>query len=109
MAGQTSRGSDAVRFATLSTEPCDFDQEPGREYEKFDAGDPCYKRIMPSTGVIYAYVMESGTAGGPYCTLRPNTTYYLNMRWEDPTAARHKISCVGNEILGTCGTSLGMQ
>jgi len=75
-AEQTNRGPSAVRYATISTTPCDFD------YLQYDQNDSCRANISFFTGSVLAQVTTE-TADPGKCKLLPNTTYYLNTRWED--------------------------
>jgi len=103
------RGQSAFRFAALSTSPCDFD------YAKFDANNRCYVDLtIQGGGNIYAQIVPVGVNAAPgYCQLRPNTTYYLSTRWEDPRGAtRGLIAC--KAVPGTatgqyCGTNFDFR
>lgn len=107
--GQPNRGQVAVRFASISQRPCDFD------YQRLDAQDPCVQRLaIAGGGSLNVHVVPPGVSAGPgFCALRPNTTYYLSTRWEDPLgAARGLISCTpqaGSPTGLQCGTSLAIQ
>lgn len=104
-----NRGEVAVRFATLSTRPCDFD------YARLDAGDPCFQRLaIAGGGALFVDVAPDGVSSRPgCCTVRPGTVYYLSLRWEDPApATRGRVSCrptPGSPTFPYCGTSLALQ
>lgn len=106
---QPNRGEVATRFGVLSTRPCDFD------YARLDAQDPCFQRLgIAGGGSLLAHVVPPGVSPGPgHCALRPDTTYYLSTRWEDPLpATRGLISCrpqAGSPTGQHCGTSLAIQ
>ncbi len=90
---QPNRGESAVRFGSISTSPCDF------SYTQFDAGNACYQNLnFQGGGTIIAQIVTGGAAEPGKCALQPNTTYYLNTRWEDvgfPNAGPNRgvISC----------------
>lgn len=104
---QGNRGQSAPRFAVVSTQPCDFD------YAKLDAGNACYRSLdQQGGGALLVRIVSSGDAPG-YCTLQPNTTYYLSTRWENPAPlSRGLISCrpAPGSLTGQyCGTSLAIN
>ncbi len=86
---QPNRGEPASLFATLSRSPCDFDTA------RFDAADPCFRSIPPSSGALNFEIAPANvTTSTGQCHLLPDTTYYLNLRWENPApASRGRISC----------------
>jgi hypothetical protein len=102
-AEHTSQGPPAPRFAVLTTSPCDFN------YARLGV-DPCY-RALGAFDALSAEILPTGTSTTGKCTLRPNTTYYLSMRWEDPSQ-RGYVSCrpgTTSPFGGYCGTVLGIQ
>lgn len=103
-APHTSQGREAVRFAAISTSPCDFD------YAQEAATNPCY-RTLTTFSAMQVEILPTGTSTTGKCTLRPNTTYYLSMRWEDPRAPGY-ISCrpaAGSPYGNYCGTVLNIN
>ena len=103
-APHTSQGPEAARFAALSTSPCDFD------YVQEAAANPCFRQLG-TFDALHAEILPTGSSTTGKCTLRPNTTYYLSMRWENPDAPGY-ISCrpaVGSPYANNCGTVLGIQ
>lgn len=111
---QNNRGETAVRFAALSTQPCDFD------YAKFDQGNACYKNLdQQGGGSVLVQILRDGTVTPTpgNCGLLPNTTYYLSTRWENvgfpgAGAQRGLVSCrpIPGSLTGQyCGTSLAIN
>jgi len=104
-----SQGQSGIRFAALSTNPCDFD------YAKLDANNRCYVGLsIQGGGNIYAQIVPAGVNASPgYCALAPNTTYYLSTRWENPSVpTRGQIAC--KAVPGTstgqyCGTNFDFR
>jgi hypothetical protein len=109
---QGNRGESAIRFAAISTKPCDFD------YAKFDQANACYKNLnSQGGGALLLQIISGGNPDPGTCGLAPNTTYYLSTRWEDVGGvnngpARGLISCkpqTGAITGAYCGTSLAIN
>ena len=107
----TNEGPMSARFVTLSEKKCDFD------YSKTlvsGALNGCYKNMGLGDG-LQAMLTPTGndpTVVFPFCQLKPNTTYYLNIRYEDArtVAGRGIISCpAGADPRNTCGQTLGLN
>lgn len=60
-----------TKFINISTSQCDF------SYTQVNSKSPC----ASSLGVLYSV----GVAGTASCVLQPNTTYYMNVRNENPS------------------------
>jgi hypothetical protein len=112
---QVNRGPSAARFVTLSESKCDFD------YTKTLANSTlngCYK-TMTGDDSLLGKVYPAGSAPAPsadfpYCPLKPDTVYYLNIRYEDASSVgtRGLLSCpVGQGPLGSsqCGAAIGFN
>jgi hypothetical protein len=108
---QVNRGPLAPRFVTLSEKKCDFD------YTKTLADgalNGCY-RTMTGGDSLLGRITETGAdpaAGFPYCPLKPDTVYYLNIRYEDAgtVSNRGRISCpTGVNAHDTCGQTIGIN
>ncbi|MCM2329034.1 MAG: DUF4214 domain-containing protein, partial [Lysobacter sp.] len=108
---QVNRGPLAPRFVTLSEKKCDFD------YTKtyVDGGmNGCYKTMSGGDSML-AQITATGSDPSvrfPYCQLKPNTVYYLNIRYEDAAtpANRGRISCpTGMNAFDTCGQTIGVN
>jgi hypothetical protein len=109
-AQQPNRGTPSIRFAAVSSSPCDFRQDLAQ------LPDPCYRILnIAGGGNIIADIVPDGvSAAAGHCALRPNSTYYLSMRWEDPTtnASKGLVACrtaVGSPTGTYCGTTLGFH
>jgi hypothetical protein len=102
---QYTHGGSAPRFVTLSETKCDFD------YTKtLLAGtlNGCVK-TMSGDDSLLGKVWSSGSVPSPlsdypYCPLKPDTTYYLNIRYENAgtISGRGVISCGGSQ----CGQAI---
>ena len=108
---QVNRGPLAPRFVTLSERKCDFD------YTKTMADgalNGCYKTMSGGDSML-GLITEAGgdpVASFPYCPLKPNTTYYLNIRYEDAATISNRglISCpTGVNAYDTCGQTIGVN
>jgi hypothetical protein len=105
---QVSRGPAAPHFATISETRCDFD------YAKTLASSTlngCYV-TMSSGGSVLAKVWPAASqpapaADFPFCPLKPDTIYYLNIRYEDASSisGRGTLSCPA----GACGAAIGFN
>jgi hypothetical protein len=110
---QSNRGPLAPRFVTLSEKRCDFDYSKTLAAGKLDG---CFKTMTGGDSLL-AKIWAPGsvpapTADFPYCPLKPNTTYYLNIRYEDASKAstRGRISCpAGVNAFNTCGQTIGIN
>ena len=109
MSEQVNRGPSAPRFVTISETRCDFD------YSKTLSGgtaNGCYMNLT-GDGSILGKVWANGipTTGTdfPFCALKPDTKYYLNIRWEDAgsIANRGRISCPAGVL--SCGQAIGFN
>lgn len=111
-ADQPNRGASATAFVTLSETRCDFD------YSKTVAAgtlNGCFKNMGTNDG-LFAKVYPTGSAplpaaDFPFCPLKPDTVYYLNMRFENVTTigGQGMISCpIGQGPNGssTCGLAM---
>lgn len=86
-------GTSAItRFVSISETPGDFD------IAKWRAGDPCY-RSASKTDIQWN--ITSGAVEAGVCKLKPNTTYYINIRNENAADGTRADSCSG-----TCGILL---
>jgi hypothetical protein len=100
-----SRGPPMPHFGTVTEARCDFD------YSKtLLAGtlNGCYVNLAAS-GSILTKIWPTGSAPTaaadfPFCPLKPDTTYYLNIRYEDAStlSSRGKLNCPE----GTCGATV---
>jgi hypothetical protein len=106
---QVSRGPAAPHFTTISESPCDFD------YTKTLAGgslNGCYV-TQSSSGSMLAKIWPAASvpatpaADFPYCPLKPDTVYYLNIRYEDASTVSGKgvLSCPA----AGCGAAIGFN
>lgn len=129
----TANGPTAVPFITLSEKKCDFDYSKLLTQSLSSGGsvvpDPitesknnCFQ-AQAFSGALLARVTETGsgalsgniTTNVPYCQLKPNTYYYLNVRFEqannNPRSAqpsRGIISCPkGLNSKNVCGIVIG--
>ena len=108
---QVNRGPLAPRFVTLSERKCDFD------YTKTMADgalNGCYKTMSGGDSMLGLITGTGGdpAASFPYCPLKPNTTYYLNIRYEDAATISNRglISCpTGVNAYDTCGQTIGVN
>ena len=109
---QPNRGASAAAFVTISETRCDFD------YAKTPASgvlNGCYKN-MGSNDSILGKVYPAGSvpppnADFPYCGLKPDTVYYLNIRFEDVSSVgtRGSLSCpIGQGPFGTSNCGFAM-
>jgi hypothetical protein len=113
-ADQTNRGASAAAFVTISEQKCDFDYSKTLAVAGANANG-CYKN-MGSNDSILGKVYPTGTTAPanayPYCTLKPDTVYYLNMRFEDVTTvnAQGKLSCPigGGPVSGASNCGFAM-
>jgi hypothetical protein len=85
-------GAEAIKFVTISTTPCDF------SLERFQSRDLCYQ-AGNQTGIEIAI---TSTRDPARCTLQPDTTYYLNVRGENP-ATSSATNRAGSCPSGSCG------
>jgi hypothetical protein len=97
---QTNRGPSAPRFVTISESRCDFD------YAKTLASgtqNGCYVTMTGDSQVL-GHVRAAGTSTFPFCQLKPDTIYYVNIRYEDASTVdrRGTLSCPS----GTCGAAI---
>lgn len=98
-------GSTAAAFITLSESKCDFD------YSKTTAAGASNACYMTSgyTGTLFARLYPTSQLPAPtsYCPLKPDTTYYINIRYENASSinTRGTISCPNNQ----CGQIFGLQ
>lgn len=94
---QTNRGASTAAFVTISEQKCDFDYSKTLAVAGANANG-CYKN-MGTNDSLLGKIYPTGTAAPansyPYCTLKPDTVYYLNMRFEDVTnvSSQGLISC----------------
>ncbi len=115
----TANGPAYTRFTSLSEQKCDFD------YNKLyipntpltETVNNCFQSET-YTGALLGMVTATGndivpgniTKNFPKCQLKPNTYYYVNVRWEKAvtSSSRGQISCpVGNNAQNVCGTVIG--
>jgi hypothetical protein len=108
---QSNRGPLAPRFVTLSEKKCDFD------YTRTLADgalDGCFKTMAGGDGLL-AQITADGNSPSvrfPYCQLKPDTVYYLNIRYEDAArpSNRGRISCpAGINAYDTCGQTIAIN
>jgi hypothetical protein len=112
---QYTHGPSYPRFVTVSETKCDFD------YAKtLSAGalNGCFKNMAGDDSLL-GKIWTSGTvpspsADYPFCPLKPDTTYYLNIRYEDARTVNNQglISCpVGQGPQGSsqCGQAILFQ
>ena len=97
---QSTHGGFYARFISISESKCDFD------YSKTLASGTLNGCFVSSGGgiTIQGKIWTSGTIPSPgapptgdypYCPMKPDTVYYVNMRWEDASTVngRGLISC----------------
>ena len=110
---QVSRGPTSPHFVTVSETRCDFDYGKTRlaTPEVFNG---CYVP-MPVGGAVPMRIwpldrLPQPGATYPYCPLKPDTYYYLNIRNEDATSltTRGIISCNPGVFPG-CGLAVGFN
>lgn len=76
--GNISANNGAVesgRFISISESPCDFNATRAVQ------NDVCYTSDAGDLGSTIAYEVSSTPVAGK-CTLKPNTTYYINVRFQ---------------------------
>lgn len=113
---QYTHGPSYPRFVTLSENKCDFD------YTKtLSAGtlNGCFKNMAGDDSLLgkiwTSSSVPSPSGDYPYCPLKPDTTYYLNIRYEDArtsSAPRGQISCPagqGPQGSSQCGQAILFQ
>lgn len=98
---ETTLADFAPSLMSISTSPCDFDAA------KAQAGDLCYRASDLYNAVPYG-IVATGNAAYPRCTLRPNTTYYFNIRFVRATSGAATDSCL-SPARGVCGGVLQFQ
>jgi hypothetical protein len=108
---QTNRGASAAAFVTISEQKCDFDYSKTASAGVYNG---CYK-AMDTNDALQGKVYPTGTAAPanayPYCTLKPDTVYYLNIRYENVSTVttRGQISCpIGLGPLGSSNCGFAM-
>jgi hypothetical protein len=108
-------GANAPRFISISEKRCDFD------YKKLDYATNggitpqtfCYKTDTSAT--IIGMITSTGndpSIGITTCQLKPDTTYYLNVRYEFATGGnRGKQSCPKDAgyYQNSCGAVIGIN
>lgn len=103
----TVRGPFVASFFAVSTRRCDFD------YAQLDAMNGCYRGEYTANSLLFEVRAEGAPpAGFPFCTLRPDTEYYLSIRLERPLVAgdRGRTSCdLSGLPATTCGFVLGVN
>lgn len=111
---QVNRGPSAPRFITVSEKKCDFDYSKVYTGSTTEGKSGCFQAVS-SGGLVPGRLTLTGTDPAwnfPYCQIKPDTTYYLNMRWENAglESQRGVISCpAGENAYNACGTALGYQ
>lgn len=94
---ESTIGSTVFRFLNLSEQKCDF------SYDNYDSHNGCATSGEAGATIYFTF----GQPQFMYCQLKPNTTYYVNIRNENPSLgdARHP-SVRGLDSCGvgqTCG------
>jgi hypothetical protein len=105
---QVSRGPAAPHFVTISETRCDFDYTKTLTNGTLNG---CYM-TMSSSGSVLSKIWPAGSepapaADFPYCPLKPDTNYYMNIRYEDASNlnSRGILNCPG----GACGAAIGFN
>jgi len=96
-AAESQVGQSVDKFLNVSQTRCDF------SYAQINAGSFC--GVSGAAGAIQYRVENTGTPGSNYCSLLPNTTYFLNLRNESASyrSARGQDTCPVNAQGGGCG------
>lgn len=99
----TTLGSEASTFMSVTSTRCDFD------YTKVNTLDACYRSSGGTDNAVPTRLSPPGTpADFQYCELAPDTTYYMNIRWENANGANRGIEAC-NPILQQCGMAFAFQ
>lgn len=87
-ASSSTIGTEAPTFMSVSTLRCDFD------YAKVNTSNGCYRSIGGSENGVTTRFGPAGMPPDGSCDLAPNTSYFVNIRWEDVTGtSKGKESC----------------
>jgi hypothetical protein len=106
-------GANAPRFISISEKRCDFDYNKLDFVGGLNSTTFCYKSDTSAT--ILAAIANNGydpSLGVTTCQLKPNTTYYFNMRYEFATKAnRGNLSCPNDAgyYNNSCGAVIGFN
>lgn len=99
---QYTHGPLRARFMVLSEKIFDFD------YSKIGV-DGAYV-ALPLGGSLLGAIVSGGIPPlFPYATLKPDTTYYLSMRFEDATNEYSRGRISAEETAVTVGQTIGIQ
>jgi hypothetical protein len=103
----TSLGPMAPRFMTLSETKCDFDYSKTLSNGVLNG---CYKTSTGDDSLL-ATITPTGAdpnVGFPFCQLKPNTTYYVNVRLENATTVPNRGN-LGCPVGTNCGQTMGFN
>ena len=103
----TTIGAEAPTFMSVSTSRCDFD------YSKVNTVNACYRSLGGIGNGVDTRLSPAGTPPDAlYCDLQPDTTYYLNYRWELAAAgpSRGVEACSApNGVYTQCGMAIDFR